>query len=399
MHFGAGQFEAISVGRYLDRLNDLLKNEPARVVGEVTQIQHAASGHVYFVLKDKDGSALINCALWRSRAAIYASVLKDGVEVVLTGSANIYAPNGRLSFIAEAVELVGEGALKAQYEALKKKLASEGLFDVERKRPLPLYPHRIGVITSTTGAVIHDFCNNLGRHGFSVHIMDARVEGAAAVPDLLAAIKTFKKQPLDALVIIRGGGSFESLAAFDNEALVRACCDLPFPVIAGIGHHQDQPLLCYAADLAVSTPTAAAVALSQSWQQAQQNLSHCVRTIFDQQESALNRARLTLQHATQGAALTVQTVITQQRSRVRELTRTIITGIECALTNAKQTIALTEQVIKANDPARQLRLGYSLVRYNGTILKSSHAVRPGDPVTVTLADGTLDVTITSISNP
>ena len=398
MQFAPGQFEAISVSRYLDRLNDLLKSEPARVVGEVCQIQHAASGHVYFCLKDKDGTALINCALWRSRATVYANVLKDGVEVVLTGAANIYAANGRLSFIAEAVELVGEGALKAQYEALKKKLAAEGLFDPERKRPLPLYPHRIGVITSTTGAVIHDFCNNLGKHGFSVSIIDARVEGAACVPDLLAAIATFKTQPLDALVIIRGGGSFESLAGFDNEALVRAICDLPFPVIAGIGHHQDQPILCYAADLAVSTPTAAAVALSQSWQQAQQTLDRAIHSIIGGQETALTKARWTLQQAAQITATTVATVIAEQRSRVRELAHAIIGGVEHAIANAKQKIVLTEQVIKANDPARHLRLGYSLVRHNGTILTSVTKARVGDPLTITLADGTLDTTITSINN-
>ncbi len=398
MQFGAEQFEPLSVSRYLDRLNDLLQSEPVRIVGEVAQVQHAASGHVYFVLKDKEGTALINCALWRSRAVMYGGVLKDGVEVVLTGAANIYAPNGRLSFIAEAVELVGEGALKAQYEALKKKLTNEGLFADERKKVLPQYPRVIGVITSTAGAVIHDFCNNLGRHGFSVRIMDARVEGAAAVPDLLAAVKTFKKQPLEALVIIRGGGSFESLAAFDNEALVRAICDLPFPVIAGIGHHQDQPLLCYAADLAVSTPTAAAVALTQSWQQAQQNLDQSMRTIFDQQEAALARARFTLQHATQSTDMTVQSVITKQRSRVRELTRAIVTGLEYAIAAAKQTITITEQVIKANDPARHLRLGYSLVRHNGTIVTSIKTMQPGDPLTVTVADGTLDITINSIHN-
>lgn len=396
MQFAPGQFEPISVSRFLDRLNDLLKSEPARVVGEVAQIQHAASGHVYFVLKDKDGGALINCALWRSRAAMFGAVLKDGVEVILTGAANIYAANGRLSFIAEAVELVGEGALKAQYEALKKKLAAEGLFDPERKRALPLYPQRIGVITSTAGAVIHDFCNNLGKHGFVVQIMDARVEGAAAVPDLLAAIATFKKQPLDVLVIIRGGGSFESLAAFDNEALVRAVCDLPFPVIAGIGHHQDQPILCYAADLAVSTPTAAAVTLSQSWQQAQQTLDRAIQSIVGGQEAALAKARWTLQQAAHTTATTVQTVITQQRSRVRELGSAIVSGLEHAISQAKQTLSLTEQIVKANDPERQLRLGYSLVRHNGKILKSANKVSVGDPLVITLADGTLDTTINSI---
>lgn len=398
MQFASGQVEAISVSRFLDRLNDWLKNEPARVVGEVSQIQHAASGHVYFVLKDKDGGALINCALWRSRAAMFGTVLKDGVEVILTGNANIYAPSGRLSFIAEAVELVGEGALKAQYEALKQKLTAEGLFAPERKRPLPLYPHRIGVITSTAGAVIHDFGNNLGKHGFAVQIMDARVEGAAAVPDLLAAVATFKKQPLDVLVIIRGGGSFESLAAFDNEALVRAICDLPFPVIAGIGHHQDQPLMCYAADLAVSTPTAAAVALNQSWLQAQQTLTQATHVIFGTLEAALTQARFTLQRAIDLTASTVQTVIMEQRTLVAELTRTIIHGLDRAITAAKQKITVTEQIVKANDPARQLRLGYSLIRHNGTILTNANEVQPGAPLTVTLATGTLEATVTSIHN-
>lgn len=396
MQFEREQFEPISVSRFLDRLNDLLKSEPARVVGEVCQIQHAASGHVYFVLKDKDGGALINCALWRSRAAMFGAVLKDGVEVILTGNANIYAPSGRLSFIAEAVELVGEGALKAQYEALKKKLTDEGLFAPERKKELPLYPHRIGVITSTTGAVIHDFGNNLGKHGFAVQIMDARVEGAAAVPDLLAAVNTFKKHPLDVLVIIRGGGSFESLAAFDNEALVRAICDLPFPVIAGIGHHQDQPLLCYAADLAVSTPTAAAVALNQSWQQAQHTLAQATATIVGSLDAAIANARFTLQRAIDLTASTVQTVIMEQRTLVAELTRTIFHGLDRAITAAKQKINLTEQIVKANDPARQLRLGYSLVRHNGKILTSVATVQPGDPLTITLADGTLDTTLNTI---
>ncbi len=393
MLFEREQFEPISVSRYLDRLNDLLKAEPARVVGEVAQVQFAASGHIYFVLKDKTGTALINCALWKSRVGIYGGAIKDGTEVIVTGTANIYAANGRLSLIAEAVELVGEGALKAQYEALKKKLTDEGLFAPERKKTLPLYPRTIGVITSTTGAVIHDFCNNLGKHGVTVQIMDARVEGAAAVPDLLAAINTFKKKNLDALVIIRGGGSFESLAAFDNEALVRAIVDLPFPIIAGIGHHQDQPLLCYAADLAVSTPTAAAVALNQSWDEAAYILQNSQHKIFSYLQTTITESRMVLSNASQAVENYFDQIIGRYQRSVDKI-RTHINNFGAQIQLQKEKIKNYASMINHNDPHRQLRLGYSIVRNHGKIIRSVQEVKIGDTLTITLSDADITTQVT-----
>lgn len=393
MLFEREQSTPLSVSRYVDRLNDLLKSEPARVVGEVTQIQYAASGHIYFCLKDKEGNALINCALWKSRAAVYGSILKDGLEVIITGASNVYAPNGRLSFIAEAVELVGEGALKAQYEALKKKLFNEGLFAPERKKPLPLYPRTIGVITSTAGAVIHDFCNNLGKHGLTVQIMDARVEGAAAVPDLLAAIKTFKKKNVDALVIIRGGGSFESLAAFDNEALVRAICNLPFPVIAGIGHHQDQPLLCYAADLAVSTPTAAAVALNESWDEAAYKLQSSEHKIYLSFQNALIESKMILTNANQTLSNYFEQILGRYDRAVQKI-KTVVSNFAIYLTTAQQKIKNLELVINQNDPHRQLALGYSLVRKHGKIIRSKTMTKTGETLEITLSDGSINTIVT-----
>ncbi len=394
MLFESGNFAPLSVGAFIEKLNDTLKAQGARVVGEVTQVQFAASGHIYFCLKDKAGNALLNCALWKSRAGIYGGVLKDGTEAIITGSPNIYAANGRLSFIAEAVELVGEGVLKLQYEALKKKLTAEGLFAPERKKDLPLYPHVIGVITSTTGAVIHDFCNNLGKHGLTVQIMDARVEGAAAVPDLLAAIKTFKQKKIDALVIIRGGGSFESLAAFDNEALVRAIVDLPFPVIAGIGHHQDQPLLCYAADLAVSTPTAAAVALNKSWDEAQYLLQNNQHKILTGLQTSLTDSKMILVTASQAVANYFDQIIGRYNRSVAK--------IQLAIGNFGAYLALQHEKIKnfatiinQNDPHRQLRLGYSLVRKNGKLVRSAGEVKVGDALTITLADSEINTQVIS----
>lgn len=394
MLFEREQITPISVARYLDRLNELLKAEPARVVGEVSQIQYAASGHIYFCLKDKEGNALLNCALWKSRASVYGSVLKDGLEVILTGAPNVYAPNGRLSFITEAVELVGEGALKAQYDALKKKLTEEGLFAPERKKELPLYPRVIGVITSTAGAVIHDFCNNLGKHGLTVHIMDARVEGAAAVPDLLAAIKTFKQKKLDALVIIRGGGSFESLAAFDNEALVRAITTLPFPVIAGIGHHQDQPLMCYAADLAVSTPTAAAVALNHSWNEAEYLLKNSQHKIMTSLQTTIIESRMILSTASQAVEHYFDQIIGRYNRSVEKI-RTHINNFGVYLSLQTEKIKNYQTLINQNDPHRQLRLGYSIVRNHGKIIRSAAQVKTGDTLAITLSDSEINTQVIS----
>jgi len=197
----------------------------------------SSRGHVYFSLKDEKDGALINCIIWKSRYAVYGVELKEGVKIIASGYPEIYAPSGRISFIAETIELAGEGALKKAYEKLKKKLAAEGLFEEERKRPLPKYPEKIGVVTSRQGAVLADFLNNLGKFGFKIKMIDSRVEGQLAVADLLLSIKSFQKQDIDALVIIRGGGSLESHLAFNNEMLVRAIADFPVPVIAGIGHH------------------------------------------------------------------------------------------------------------------------------------------------------------------
>jgi exodeoxyribonuclease VII large subunit len=217
------------------------------------------------------------------------------MEVILSGNANLYPPSGRFSFIAKTVELVGEGTLKKAYDELKRKLTTEGIFSPERKRTLPAFPQQIGIITSKTGAVIHDFANNVGKHGYSFKFIDSRVEGKEALFDLLQAIKTMSKQDIDILVIMRGGGSLQSLAAFDNESVVRAIASFPVPVIAAIGHHQDVPLTNLAADIEVSTPTAAANLVSRSWDMAERSLERDSQKILAKYQEALNDVALTLQ--------------------------------------------------------------------------------------------------------
>jgi len=263
-------------------------------------------------------------------------------------------------------------------------LEAEGVFAAARKRVLPNYISRIGVITSMKGAVIHDFENNLGKFGFKVNVIDARVEGAQAAPSLLAAIHAMREivedegsrgTGIEALVIIRGGGSLESLQAFNNEALVREVINFPVPVIAGIGHDQDVPLMALAADYMTSTPTAAAHLLSRSWEEAYAKVREF--------SGLLNRFPLELQR--------VENAFTNTWDG-------LVNMMERSLETAKATIALGAQAIKHNDPARQLSLGYSIARRNGKVVRSTSGLTLGDEMSLTVADGEIGSIIKTISN-
>jgi exodeoxyribonuclease VII large subunit len=379
-----------SVAEFIEILNTFFKREEVRIKGEICELKRAASGHIYFTLKDKGdgdaiagagfarngsgGSAVIDSIIWSRNYQLSGVALEVGMEVVLTGHPNIYPPSGRLSFVADTVELVGEGALKKAYEALRAKLEAEGVFAAARKRPLPEFPHRSGVVTSLKGAVIHDFENNLGKFGFQVLVCDSRVEGQAAVKDLLASIATMREfvaqsgeiGGIDALVIIRGGGSLESLQAFNNEALVRAIVDFPVPVIAGIGHDQDVPLAALAADFMTSTPTAAAHLFNRSWEDAFAKVRN-LSAIFVRLQQELKRRATDLDSAW-------SSLIDQVARRIDWM---------------KEQIDYTERFTRLHDPRRQLKLGYSIVRKNGKILRSVGNVAKGDELETELSDGSV----------
>jgi len=358
------------VAEYVSFLNDIFKAENIKLTGEICELKRAVSGHVYFTIKDKADGAVLDCIIWSRNYQLAGIALEVGMEVILTGHPNVYPPSGRLSFVADTVELVGEGALKKAYDELKKKLELEGVFASSRKRRLPEYPQKIGVITSMKGAVIHDFENNLGKFGFIVNVLDSRVEGAQAAKPLLAALKTMKRQVeegnIEVLVIIRGGGSLESLQAFNNETLVREVIDFPVPVIAGIGHDQDVPLMALAADFMTSTPTAAAHLLSAPWKDAYTKLQK-VPYLLSRVEDGIRRMRADLN-------LSWSSMIDHTADRVRRI---------------KEQLAFAEQSVKMNDPARQLALGYSIVRSGGKIVRSVKDAAAGDELESQLADGTL----------
>lgn len=362
-----------SVGEFIEILNVGLKQE-VRIMGEVSQVQRAASGHVYFTIKDSKDDAVMNCVMWKFNYGQCGIDMQVGMELILTGNPQVYAPTGRFSFVASAIEFVGEGALKKAYDELKKKLTLEGVFAKERKRALPLLARKIGVVTSKEGAVIHDFINNLGKFGYEVSLVDSRVEGQQAVGPLIEAIQTLKKKDIEVLVVIRGGGSLESLQAFNNEALIREMVAFPVPVIAGIGHDQDVPLAALAADFMTSTPTAAAHLINASWEEAYAKVKQFT-SIMNRIEDRMRRVRMDIDMA-------MRSVVDHTQQRILYIYEQLVSA---------------ERVMKVNDPTRQLKLGYSIVRERGKVIKSIKGIAVGDTLTIQLSDGEASSEVKSIA--
>ncbi|MFH1401810.1 MAG: exodeoxyribonuclease VII large subunit [Parcubacteria group bacterium] len=379
----------LSVSEYISFLNSGLKEYQAKIIGEVSEAKTGPTGHVYFTLKDENDGAVINCIIWKSNYSLYSIKLEIGMKITATGVPNIYAPTGRLSFIADIIELAGEGALKKEYERLKKQLASEGLFAPERKRQMQNYPQKIGVITSKQGAVLSDFLSNIGSFGFKIKMVDSRVEGQEAVAGLLRSIKTFKKYNLDALVIIRGGGSLESMMAFNNEKMVRAVADFPAPTIVGVGHDKDQPLVDFAADISVSTPTAAANFLNQSWEEALLLIERHEKDIVGRYEEILENYK-NIENKLKVSFLNFKNATVNVKINLQNLLGKSLSGFGAVLSKANQSLAYAEKTVSLNNPERQLKLGYSIARHKGKIIKKIGDVKIGQNIDLKVVDGSIN---------
>jgi exodeoxyribonuclease VII large subunit len=234
------------------------------VQGEISNLSRPASGHVYFTLKDANAS--LKCVMWKTSAAKLDLSLRDGMEVEVHGKIGVYEPQGAYQLYADQIRPVGEGALYQEFLRLKSMLEAEGLFNPERKRPIPEFPKRIGIVTSATGAALRDMLNTLRRRLPLVEVIlsPSPVQGTEAPPAIVKAIRSLNLQSLDVLIVARGGGSIEDLWAFNDERVVRAVVASDVPVISGVGHETDFTLCDFAADLRAPTPTAAAELATQT---------------------------------------------------------------------------------------------------------------------------------------
>ena len=262
--------KTLTVTELTGQIKRLLEGQIGRtwVGGEITNLRAQSSGHLYFTLKDP--GAQISCVLFRGESKIDRSLLQDGRKVLLGGEVTVYEPRGQYQLRVTAVELEGIGALQAAFEKLKQKLEAEGLFAPGRKRPLPRFPRRIGLVTSPTGAAIRDVLNVIQRRNPSLEIILApcRVQGDGAAEEIARAIRRLNefssaRAPLDAILITRGGGSLEDLWAFNEEAVARAVFDSAIPVVSAVGHEIDFSISDFVADVRAATPSVAAEILTE----------------------------------------------------------------------------------------------------------------------------------------
>jgi exodeoxyribonuclease VII large subunit len=452
MHYSENTSAPQSVLDFLTAINASLVLHRGRVEGEVTSVKNTYQTAIYFSIKDLEKDALLNCVIWRSTYNQNGVSIQEGDKIIVTGTPEIFAARGSFSMKVQTIEYAGEGALKKSYDELKRKLETEGLLASDRKRPLPEYPKKIGVITSRSGVVIQDFNSNLGRYGFAITMVDSRVEGKDAIHELLAALKTMSKQDIEVLVIMRGGGSWESLQAFNTESVVRAIAGFKCPVLTGIGHDVDVTLSELVADVGASTPTAVAEALNETWDTLrasidiaehrlmhsyQQALVQSGRKIEQRQATLLRRfdrvvtsTRDSLTHADQSIRnsyraiekiLTeannafakvvtimrsemkaVQAAVTTAETTIPRKFRTLVRKVEDEMTRSMkyllfeqgrvikhygQSLTHVEQNIKTHDPARNLKLGYSLSYVNGTLVRSVKDLVVGEEAEIRLHDG------------
>lgn len=440
----------LSVGTLTRKIRELLESGVGEVwvEGEVSNLRRQASGHVYFTLKD--ASSQLACVLFASQAGqLHGMKFADGAQVQVFGQITVYEARGNYQIIVRRVRERGVGALQAKFEELKRRLADEGLFSPERKRPLPRFPRRIGVVTSPTGAAIRDFLNVLHRRqkGIEVVIFPVRVQGKGAAAEIAEAIRFFGNsagagiEPPDVIVVTRGGGSLEDLWEFNEEAVARAIAESPIPVVSAIGHEIDFTISDFAADLRAPTPSAAAEILSADGSELMEQLEHLSTRLrrsavsrLDSSRERLNgfrrtalfsephrlllefrqtldrltedlprrvlapmqERRLVLErsagilslHSPTGKISEAQAVLTRSESAMRQ-------RCESSLSSVRAELDKCQAMLGALNPTAALARGYTLTFDDkGTLLRSASGLAKGKTLTTKFPDGSIRSVVT-----
>ena len=409
--------KVLSVRELTGDIKRLLEKQVGQiwVAGEITNLRAQASGHVYFTLKD--AAAQLGCVLFRGAAPGGRELLADGRQVLLHGDITVYEARGQYQLIVRAVELQGTGALQAAFEKLKQQLAAEGLFAPERKRPLPPYPRRLGLVTSPTGAAIRDVLHVIRRRqpGLEIILAPCRVQGAGAGAEIAAAIGLLNSAglELDLILITRGGGSLEDLWAFNEEVVARAVFASALPVVSAVGHEIDFTIADFVADLRAATPSAAAELITEGvfasrefvaaaplrlQQLAKRRLERSTQSL-DSLAGRLGRRHPrrafneSLQRLDDGLAGLLRGLKGGVRARGMRLDnlagRFARAQPALALKARREALRQLERRLHALGPQQVLARGYSITRdaATGAVVRAADAVRPGQLLRTRLAEG------------
>ena len=433
--------EIISVGQLNQQAKTLLENQfrGVSVIGEISNMARPSSGHIYFTLKDEDGA--IRCAMFRNQNLRLNFEPQNGDQCILKGQVSLYAPRGDYQLIVSSMQPAGAGNLMHQFEELKKKLDSEGLFAQEIKKQIPKQPKHIGVITSESTAAFQDILTTIQRRApvSQVYLIPAIVQGDTAPKTLIEALQSTlnynnlnSNNAFDVILICRGGGSIEDLWAFNNESLAREIYDFPLPIISGVGHEIDFTIVDFVADLRAPTPTAAAELVTEYYFQLNDrleewkaNLGYLVQTklaeksqtllftsqnlkspltMLKEQSQSLDNIEMRLANTIQGimgnakqnlqlaTAQIYQSSALQRFGNYEDRIKTNLRSLNSQMKNLIDKKKLMLESISTNlnaiSPLAVLDRGYAIVmNENGQALKSSKDIKVGDTVTTRLGDG------------
>ena len=391
----SGPEHPFSVSEVTSRIRTLLEQEPSFqslwIEGEVSNFSQASSGHCYFTLKDR--AARISCVIWRSTARRLRYLPQSGDQVVAHGNIGLYEASGRYQLYVDTVQPAGRGTLYQAYERLKARLEAEGLFDPERKRALPTFPRRIGLVTSPAAAALRDVLNVLRRRYPRVDVLlsPTPVQGEAAPPRIVAALDALNaRDDVDVILVVRGGGSLEDLWAFNDERVARAVAASRVPVISGVGHETDVSLADFAADRRAPTPSAAAELatpdrdeLQAGVIQARERLARVIDARLNGWRDQIQQQRRHLQH------LSPRTRLDGARQQIDSLTAQLDATLQRRLDRDKQQVQELAARLTNLDPERVLRRGYAIVRERETevVLTSADQAAPGLALEIQLHDG------------
>lgn len=395
--FDARRGEPLSVGELVARLRARLGIEfgDVRVAGEIGSLHRSRLGHWYFDLKDPD--AQLRAVLFRASAARLAFEPEEGMQVVARGRLDVYPERGALQLVVEGLAPSGEGALRAAFEQMKRRLEAEGLFDPSHRRPLPLLPRRIGLITSAGGAALLDFVRALRRRdaGGEVLLFDARVQGDTAWRDVARGLRLLDGWPgVDVIVLARGGGSLEDLWTFNREELVRAVFAAETPVVSAVGHEADVVLTDLVADLRAATPTAAAEVVLPDGAALRARLADLRRRVVSRQADRLRELSWRLE-ALRTALVHPADRLTELARRLGELRGRLVRAARAGSERRGAGLELASGRLHALSPQAVLGRGFSIARRvaDGGILRASGDVARGEDIRVDLARGGLRATV------
>ena len=381
------------------------------VEGEISNFKDHSSGHWYFTLKDENAQLRAKC--FRSTNVRIRFRPANGLKVRARGKLSVYAPRGEYEMVIDALDPVGAGALRVAFEQLRDRLQKEGLFAKELKRPLPVFPRRVGIVTSPTGAAIRDILNVISRRTRTVHVLfsPARVQGDSAGPEIARAIQFINQyheralregrqaDAVDVLIVGRGGGSTEDLWAFNQEEVARAIRKSVIPVISAVGHETDFTIADFAADFRAATPSAAAEIVAAREDQICSALEHLGRQLVRQTKFQIVNLRSRVQEQALSHAFDeVKSRLTEARARLDGASASCEGAIEIKLQEGRERLGLAAASLDALSPLAVLQRGYAIAQdAAGKPLRDAASVKEGDDVSVRLAKGRLNTRVVGVT--